>query len=108
MTRDEVRATLKEAGITVANVTEDEIKGLRRIVNKHLKASGIYEGTAKLRRAKKDLRFLEMQTHQWERREAISFNPDGFIGVAGWADKWNVQPFLSALLEWSSTRSSAQ
>lgn len=108
MTRDEVREKLAEAGITVANVTTDEIKALRLIVNKHLKASGIYRGTAKLRRAKKDLRFLEMQTDEWERREAISFNPDGFIGVAGWADKWNVQPLLSALLEWSSTRTSAQ
>lgn len=107
MTRNKVRESLAAAGITVGNVTKDEIKALRVIINKHLKASGIYHGTAKLRRPKKDLRFLEMQTDQWERREAVSFNPDGFIGVAGWADDSNVQPLLSALLEWGSARSAA-
>lgn len=108
MTRDEIREKLQAADITTNSVTNDEIKELRLIINKHLKASGIYRGTAKLRRAKKDLRFLEMQTDQWEGREAVSFNPDGFIGVAGWADDRNFQPILSALLEWSSTRTSAQ
>lgn len=34
------------------------------------------------------------------RREAISFNGDGFIGIAGWADDNNVQPFLRAFMRW--------
>lgn len=33
-------------------------------------------------------------------REAISFNGDGFIGIAGWADSKNVQPFLRAFYRW--------
>lgn len=33
-------------------------------------------------------------------REAISFNEDGFIGIAGWADDTNVQPFLRAFYRW--------
>lgn len=99
--RDQVRAILKEAGITVESVTDDDLKKLRRFISKHLRRSGIYHGTAKLRRAKKDLKFMEMTTEQWERREAVSFNRDGFIGVAGWADDNNVQPLLSALVEWS-------
>lgn len=33
-------------------------------------------------------------------REAVSFNADGFIGIAGWADSTNVQPFLRALMRW--------
>lgn len=33
-------------------------------------------------------------------REAISFNPDGFIGFAGWADWCNTQPFLRAFRRW--------
>ena len=33
-------------------------------------------------------------------REAISFNEDGFIGIAGWADDTNVQPFLRAFHKW--------
>lgn len=33
-------------------------------------------------------------------REAITFNHDGFIGFAGWADGTNVTPFLEAFEKW--------
>lgn len=100
MDRDQARAELKNAGITCENVTEDGLKRLRSIISKHLRRSGIYNGTARIARAKTDLKFIEMKTCQWDRREAISFNRDGFIGVAGWADNWNVQPLLDAIIEW--------
>lgn len=35
-------------------------------------------------------------------REAVSLNPDGFIGIAGWADDENVKPFAIALKAWVS------
>ena len=38
--------------------------------------------------------------NQWKRREAISFNKDGFIGFAGWASTGNEKPFVSAFNEW--------
>ncbi|WP_417861918.1 hypothetical protein [Vreelandella venusta] len=107
MTREEVREKLAEAGITVANVTTDEIKALRLMIGKHLRSSGIIRGSARIARARADMRFIEMRGFYFDRREAVSFNPDGFIGIAGWADNDNVQPILSALLEWSSTRSAA-
>lgn len=37
---------------------------------------------------------------QWNGREAISFNADGFIGFCGWADTQNSQPFLNAFRRW--------
>ena len=37
---------------------------------------------------------------QWNGREAISFNSDGFIGFCGWADMQNSQPFLNAFRRW--------
>lgn len=37
---------------------------------------------------------------QWNGREAISFNDDGFIGFCGWADTQNSQPFLNAFRRW--------
>ena len=46
---------------------------------------------------------IEIKTEQWDRREAVSFNRDGFIGIAGWADNANVKPILDALVEWSVT-----
>lgn len=38
----------------------------------------------------------------FDRREAISFNPDGFISFAGWADNSNVKPFIEAFSDWIS------
>lgn len=103
MNRDQVRSGLAKAGIKCESVSDVELKRLRRVISKHLRRSGIYNGTARLVRAKKDLKFIEMRTSQWERREAVSFNRDGFIGIAGWADKNNVKPLLDALVEWSIT-----
>lgn len=33
-------------------------------------------------------------------REAVSFNSDGSIGIAGWASDNNVQPFLRGFMRW--------
>lgn len=101
MNRDDVRELLKKSGVTCESVGVIELKRLRRILSRNLRHSGIYNGTARLSPAKKDLKFIEMQTEQWKGREAISFNRDGFIGVAGWADNKNVQPILKSLVEWS-------
>lgn len=44
--------------------------------------------------------YLRVDGRYWQGREAISFNDDGFIGFAGWADDDNVQPFLRAFAIW--------
>lgn len=44
--------------------------------------------------------YLRVDGRYWQGREAVSFNADGFIGIAGWADDQNVQPFLRALMRW--------
>ena len=45
-------------------------------------------------------RLIERDLDQWNGREAISFNSDGFIGFCGWADTQNSQPFLNAFRRW--------
>lgn len=103
MNRCEVREKLSNAGININSITDQDLLLLRRILSKHLRRSGIYYGTAKLVRIKKDLGFIEMKTEEWSCREAISFNRDGFIGIAGWADKDNVKPIIEAMIEWCAT-----
>ena len=44
--------------------------------------------------------YLKMSGSNFEERECISFNKDGFIGFAGWADDTNVQPILRAFIKW--------
>lgn len=44
--------------------------------------------------------YLYVNGSYFKRRECISFNRDGFIGFAGWADSNNVQPILKAFNQW--------
>ena len=44
--------------------------------------------------------YLRVAGRYWPEREAVSFNADGFIGIAGWADDNNVQPFLRGFMRW--------
>lgn len=44
--------------------------------------------------------YLRVSGFYFSGREAISFNDDGVIGFAGWADDTNVQPFVRAFLLW--------
>lgn len=44
--------------------------------------------------------FLRCKGSWFDDREAISFNRDGFIGFAGWADSTNIRPFRRAFFKW--------
>lgn len=44
--------------------------------------------------------YLYCDSDYFNKREAISFNRDGWIGFAGWASDTNVKPFLQAFYEW--------
>lgn len=46
--------------------------------------------------------FIRVDGSYFEGREAVSFNPGGFIGIAGWADQYNSVPFLRAFGRWLS------
>ena len=43
---------------------------------------------------------LRCKAFYFESREAVTFNSDGFIGFAGWADEKSVQPVLAGFKEW--------
>lgn len=44
--------------------------------------------------------YLRVSGFYFAGREAISFNADGYISFAGWADNINIQPFLCAFMRW--------
>lgn len=112
-TNNEAREYFKSKGLSYADITEGDILGLVMLLNKHLKIANIKHetsmGTMYLSK-KIDMKkringsiitcFLYVNSHYFERRECISFNCDGFIGFAGWADQGNVNPILRAFLEW--------
>ena len=101
------------AQISRDDVTEGDILTLVMLLNKHIKRANAdcetSMGTMYLSR-RIDLKrktngtliscFLYVNSHYFERRECISFNADGWIGFAGWADQGNTNPILRAFLEW--------
>lgn len=44
--------------------------------------------------------FITVLCDNYSEREAISFNPGGFIGFAGWASTYNTKLFTDAFKEW--------
>lgn len=43
---------------------------------------------------------INEEFYHFENREAITFNKDGFIGFAGWADRTNIVPIITAFNKW--------
>lgn len=97
-TRDAARAAIREQGIHHRNVTLEDLESLHQCIDARMKASGNYRGTYRMNPEVGP--FMSCQTDQWERREAISFNSDGFIGFAGWADDKNIIPVLEGVQDW--------
>lgn len=116
-TNNEARAYFAGKGLTYADVTEGDILALVMLLNKHIKKANAdcetSMGSMYLSR-RIDLKrktngtliscFLYVNSHYFERRECISFNADGWIGFAGWADQGNTNPILRAFID-GATRS---
>lgn len=110
---DEARQYFKRKGLTYNQITEGDIHALHRMccqeVKKSVKSGETSVDTMYMSR-KIDIKkredgtivccFLYLNSHYFTRREAISFNRDGFIGFAGWADQGNTNPLLRAFLRW--------
>ncbi len=112
-TTNEAREYFKSKALTYDSITEGDILILSMMIEKELKASNKSGETSvsTITLSKKvDMKkktnghimccFLYVNSHYFTRREAISFNRDGFIGFAGWADQGNTNPLLRAFLKW--------
>lgn len=110
---DEARQYFKDKGLTYDDITEGDILTLVMLLNKHIKAAVKDNETSvdsmclskkvvivKKKNGTLSHGFLYLNSHYFTNRECISFNRDGFIGFAGWADQGNVNPILRAFLEW--------
>ena len=109
----EARQYFKDKGLTYSDITEGDILVLIGNLNKEIKKSNKAGETStdtmhlSKKVAMKKNRdgtivscYLYINSHYFTQREAISFNEDGFIGFAGWADQGNTNPLLRAFLKW--------
>jgi hypothetical protein len=100
-------------GLTYSDITAGDICVLTMLLNKHIKAAnkqGKMSTNTMHMSEKVDCKYksngtlvegyLYINSHYFTRREAISFNKDGFIGFCGWADENNTAPIVAAFIEW--------
>jgi hypothetical protein len=113
VTTNEARKYFADAGLTYSDITPGDICGLIMMLSKHVKAAckehkmsvdsmHISEKVKSRYKTNGTLIdcYITMNSHYFTRRECISFNVDGFIGFAGWADDRNTAPIVSAFCEW--------
>lgn len=112
-TTNEAREFFKNRGLSYDSIHEGDILILCMMLQKELKKSnktGETSVTTMTLSKRVDMKkksngsitecYIYMNSHYFTRRECISFNRDGFIGFAGWADQGNTNPILRAFLEW--------
>jgi len=102
LTSADIRARLSATRMTVGTVTDIQLQKLDNLLTEEVRQSGLMKNTLQMEKRKKAKRlFFTCKSEYFTGREAVSFNSDGFIGVAGWASTQNSQPFLRALMRWA-------
>ena len=120
-TTKEARQYFRDKGLSYHDITEGDILSLLMLLNREIKKSNKAGETSvstmymssKINMKKRTNGtiikcFLYINSHYFTRREAISFNEDGFIGFAGWADQRNTNPLLRAFLRWCDNLAEAK
>ncbi|MFV1484541.1 MULTISPECIES: hypothetical protein [unclassified Phaeobacter] len=105
-TREAARQAYAESGLAYFPLTLERMSALRDSINSEMLAAGLMKGTyhmahpSKIRIHGNGCAELLCVSFYFEGREAVTFNSDGFVGFAGWADDANVQPILRGFLQW--------
>ena len=121
LTSDHCREIAKQHGITLQSVGLEGAIRLHRILCRHVFASTLFNDTYSVdpirntdiyrESRKKAGRVIAIELHvsafYFSRREAITFNTNGFIGFCGWADSTNSQPIYAAFVDWCKEISEA-
>ena len=110
---NDAREYFDSKGLAYSDITAGDICVLTMLLNKHVKLAskqGKMSTNTMHMSEKVDCKYktngtltesyLYINSHYFTRREAISFNKDGFIGFCGWADSKNTAPIVAAFKEW--------
>jgi hypothetical protein len=91
-----VRALLRYTQMN--HPTDDQIVLLHGCIARRLISAGLMRGSYKIGNVTG--RSIRVKSDYFDSREAVTFNDDGFVGFAGWADENNVQPILWGVVDW--------
>ena len=105
MTNNEARELWAKTGLKYQDLTSCDLQRLRNLVNEEMKnQTHIKKYRCKQRWVRREnFANLRCKAFYFDDRECISFNPDGFVGFAGWSDSTNVQPILNGFKAWINT-----
>lgn len=115
MTREEARTHWSKSGLTYEVLGYANLRSLRSGINKSMISSAVIGNTMRAKQRftlrddgpKRKWADLRCRAYYFEDRQAITFEPDGFVGFAGWSDDENVKPILTAFCAWVDQMKSA-
>ncbi len=111
MTNEEAREYFKSKNLSYSDIMEGDLLTLIILINRYLKIHRKEHKDMKLTlsrithlklsndRSMKEF-YLYANGSYFNKREAISFNDNGWIGFAGWASSCNTEPFINAFKKW--------
>lgn len=107
-TRDDARAEFAKLGLSGADLSSVQLAALRACVDQAMQKSGLMKGTFRCRQRFANVEdqrgrkwpYLQCRAFYFDNREAVTFNPDGFVGFAGWADDQHIQPIIDGFFRW--------
>ncbi|MCB2253440.1 hypothetical protein KTQ74_16155 [Pseudomonas chlororaphis] len=103
MSSNDARALFAGANLNYSVITQKNMQRLRALINQKMKESDLIKGTFRCHQrpiVREGYAEIRCRSHYFDNREAVTFNGDGFIGFAGWADKENIQPVLAGFTDW--------
>lgn len=106
-TRNDARAKWAASGLTYAALSPDALERLRYLLDAEMQSGEYLRGTFRANHKPKRLRCgsYDIRCTAWyfkghHARQAVTFEPGGWIGFAGWADDTNIQPVIRAFMTW--------
>lgn len=111
--RELAREYFKKCNLTYDDIDMNAIYGLIKILNFKIfeanscmlminepKLRGRYTNVKLNKNGKIIFAEIRVKGTYFDDREAITFNEDGFIGLCGWADGYNLTPFVLGFKDW--------
>ena len=111
LTREQARVAYMASGLQSRPLDLQRLRALRDTINREMLSAALMDGTFHMAHPSfiriNGPRVAELRclSYYFDDREAITFNPDGFVGFAGWADNQNVQPILRGFMAWVESES---
>ena len=113
MNRELARDYFRKNNLSYEDIGMNEIYKLIQILNKRIAEAGscmLMINEPKLRGRYNNIKLdkagkikyagIRVKGTYFDDREAITFNEDGFIGFCGWADDYNLTPFVTGFKDW--------